>query len=62
MNKKQKRRHASLKLSDNDEVIDLPPLDPQWKYRICSPRLKHPEQMKDFRIEMIELPSPEAKA
>ena len=58
MNKKPKPRSEPFELSDNGEVrIDLPPLDPNRAYRICSPRLKHPEQAKDFFTQMIEMPS-----
>ena len=62
MSKKTKKQHARHKFLDKVEIIDLPPLDPNRTYHICSPRLKYPEHVKDFRIEMIELPAAEDQA
>jgi len=55
MNRKQTEHNERPKLLDNGEVrIDLPPFDPQSVYRICSPRLKHPEQTVKFIVKIVE--------
>lgn len=62
MSKKAKKPVARRKPLDKVEIIDLPSLDPNRTYHICSPRLKYPEHVNDYRIEMIEPPATEDKA
>ncbi len=52
------RLKSNIHLPDNITVfVIVPDVDAREVAHIYSPRLKHPEQVADFKMEVIEEPS-----
>jgi hypothetical protein len=54
----QIRLHTNIQLPDNIKVyVVVPDFQVEQSARIFSPRLVHPEQAVDFKMEIIEEPA-----